>query len=103
MPGSIPAGSSIIAWMFGADITLSSSPSASRLGITVPCGAYAASSVSPGANRCRGTAANAAATRSDPIAPSRQRPYHRGAQLVCLAGNGGATRLGHATLLAVVD
>ena len=70
MPGSIPACSSITAWMCGADITLSSRPSASRLGTTVPCGAYAASSGSPGANRCRGTAANAAATGSDLIAPS---------------------------------
>ena len=39
MPGSIPAGSSIIAWMFGAEITLRSRPSSSRLGTTVPCGA----------------------------------------------------------------
>ena len=55
MPGSIPAGSSAIAWIFGAEITLVSSPFASRLGTTMPCGPYAASSVSPSANRCRGT------------------------------------------------
>ena len=32
MPGSIPACSSIIAWMFGADITLSSQPVRAPLG-----------------------------------------------------------------------
>jgi hypothetical protein len=42
MPGSIPACSSITAWTWAADITLSARPSGARLATTMPCAAHAA-------------------------------------------------------------
>ena len=75
-----PACSSISATMLGWETELIATPASFRF-ISTTSSAYAISSGACGTNRCRGTARNAAATRSSRMAPSATRmPGERRAQ-----------------------
>jgi len=73
-PGTIAAASIISACSHAADTELVARPPSSRLVTTASRHEYAARAVASGANFCRGTLENAAATAPDRIAPdSRSR------------------------------